>query len=131
MTLNKTGHRRSNFLSSHIFDPPQAIKILRVKTRPSTKTKKKKKLLLFLSRNSRPQEHPHRNMFFCLTWKLIYFYIDKPYIGIVPNSYSCLTAQKSHIPKWASCLYIWKNRFFFFSGNLSRILFYVKALQEL
>lgn len=52
-------------------------------------------------------------MFLCLTWKLIYCYIDNPVIGIVPNSYSCLTAQKTHIPKWASCLYIWKNRFFF------------------
>jgi len=91
--------------------------------------KRPKKLLLFLSRNSRPKEHPHRNMFFWLKWKLICFYIDKPFIGIVPNSCSSLTAQKTHIPKWASCLYIWKNRFF--SGNLSRILLYVKALQEL
>jgi len=51
-------------------------------------------------------------MFFWLTWKLVCFYIDKPFIGIVPNSYSCLTTQKTHIPKWAWCLYIWKNRFF-------------------
>ena len=87
-----------------------------------------KKLLLFLSRNSRPKEHPHRNTFFWLTWKHICFYIDKPFIGIVPNSYSCLTTQKTHIPKWQAVFMYGRTDFL---GNLSRILLYVKTLQEL
>lgn len=47
-------------------------------------------------------------IFLCLTWRLIYFYIGWAFIGLVPNSYSCLTAEKTHIPN-EKAVFIWKS----------------------